>query len=213
VENHSDKNLSADGARHNVTIETMNFLKNLLTFRAPLEMVLRIGWTEGKDHPAPTILGSAILFLMSALETNLESKSKLFKPATLRKIFVLNNYFYIQKQMKVEDMVRLTGSKMTADYERKIVKLKSEYRNESWEEVGKYLDSIDAADIIAKNDRKAIKNKFSGFNEAFELQYNAQRLFSVTDSDLRSQLRTANVQHIVPLYEAFLQTYVNAVAI
>ncbi len=32
-------------------------------------------------------------------------------------------------------------------------------------------------------------------------------MYSVTDSDLRSQLRTANVQHIVPLYETFLATY------
>ena len=54
---------------------------------------------------------------------------------------------------------------------------------------------------------QAIKGKFSGFNDAFESQYNGQRVFAVTDSDLRSQLRTANVQHVVPRYEAFLATY------
>ena len=41
------------------------------------------------------------------------------------------------------------------------------------------------------------------FNESFEDQYNAQRRYAVPDSDLRSQLRTANVQHIVPAYAAF----------
>lgn len=46
-----------------------------------------------------------------------------------------------------------------------------------------------------------------GFNEAFETEYNAQRHYAVTDSDLRSQLRTANVQHIMPAYTDFQNTY------
>lgn len=45
-----------------------------------------------------------------------------------------------------------------------------------------------------------------GFNAAFEEQYNAQLHFSVVDSDLRSQLRTANVAHLQVDYERFLAT-------
>jgi hypothetical protein len=46
----------------------------------------------------------------------------------------------------------------------------------------------DSDELIAKNDRKAIKTKFANFNEAFEVQYNAQRKYAVPDSDLRSQV-------------------------
>ena len=47
----------------------------------------------------------------------------------------------------------------------------------------------DAAEVVARGDRKAIKAKFAAFNEAFEQQYNAQRKYAVPDSDLRSQVR------------------------
>ena len=93
-----------------MTIDTLAVIKTLVsTYRTPLEHVLRIGWSELKEHPAPTILGSALLFLLSALEGNLESKASSYRPKTLQHIFLLNNLYYIQKQLKSDEYLRLLG--------------------------------------------------------------------------------------------------------
>lgn len=72
------------------------------------------------------------MFIISALETNLEKIAKSYRPKTLRLIFLLNNYFYVLKLMKADEMVRLVGGGFVAKYERAIVKNKNDYQSERW---------------------------------------------------------------------------------
>lgn len=106
-------------------------------------------------------MGSAMLFIASAVELNLESKAKSLSPKTLSLIFLLNNYSYIKKNMQAEEMTKLAGSGFTTKYERLIAKCKIDYFTASWEKVQSYLDLSESDDLIAKSDRKAIKNIFS----------------------------------------------------
>ncbi len=61
------------------------------------------------------------------------------------------------------------------------------------------------AQVIPVDYKKKIKSRFAGFNAQFETLYEAQRYFSVPDSDLRSQLRNDNVELILPKYRALLE--------
>jgi hypothetical protein len=65
VKDDDTKNMTSDGARHNLTIETMQFAKTLVGFRPSLESALRFGVEELKAHVAPTPLGSALCTLFS----------------------------------------------------------------------------------------------------------------------------------------------------
>ena len=100
-----------------------------MTIRGPIESVVKNGLpgVDWKEYPAPTIMGSLIQFLLSALETNLESKAKALRPQTLSLIFLLNNYSYIKKNMQVDDMTKLVGSGLITRYERLIAKCKMDY--------------------------------------------------------------------------------------
>eukprot|EP00455_Lapot_gusevi_P011272 TRINITY_DN1518_c0_g1_i1.p1 TRINITY_DN1518_c0_g1~~TRINITY_DN1518_c0_g1_i1.p1 ORF type:complete len:222 (-),score=81.74 TRINITY_DN1518_c0_g1_i1:111-776(-) len=189
----------------------MSFIKRLLEYRSSIEHTMKMSSlsislsNDLREFSAPTVMGSAILYLIHALEQNLKTKASSYKNASLSYIFLLNNYFYISKQIKSEDLMRLVGTAFITDYERRIVKTKNEYRQVSWERALSYLDLSDYLQMV--NNNKAIKNKFAGFNEAFEELYNSQKHFSVPDPDLRSQIRADNVQLVSPLYTQFHDTY------
>jgi hypothetical protein len=52
---------------------------------------------------------------------------------------VLINLFFIVK--KKQDLIRFTGSAFVANSERRLLKLRADYRHESWSEAMQFIDT------------------------------------------------------------------------
>jgi len=101
-------------------------------------------------------------------------------------------------------------------YEKLVKKQREEYQNLTWSKALSFLKVTDSAEILKlcippstpkPKAKKLIKAKFEGFNTEFQEIYNSQRVFTIPDSDLRSQLRNDNVELVLKAYKTFLSTY------
>jgi len=160
-----------------------------------------------------TPLTSITLLILSGLEQNLENKAKTYKNHPLSCIFLINNYHYISKHVGPRSSLPM-GKNFVDKYDSLVKKLRDDYKLSSWDKAISYLDLSDSKEILSKchpvvtkQAKKLIKSKFSGFNSQFQELYNTQRLYSLPDSDLRSQLRNDNVDYVLKLYKNFLNTY------
>ncbi|XP_077866786.1 exocyst complex component 7-like [Saccoglossus kowalevskii] len=102
-------------------------------------------------------------------------------------------------------------------YEDLIEEQKTNYRT-SWSkvltnilEVHKPVSSQRATPEIGgklkDRDRQNIKDKFKGFNNAFEEIYQIQKLYAIPDMDLRKSLIEDNKNYILPPYKLFREKY------
>jgi hypothetical protein len=57
------------------------------------------------------------------------------------------------------------------------------------------------------SDYKQIKNRFAGFNKALEKLFHTQKLYTIPNNNLRSEMREIAKSIVVPLYKGFLARY------
>jgi len=215
VTNKSSAKQPKDGTIYTLTIETLNFLKRLYEYKNTVEgmKLSTLPESQGMEKGKISSLTNITLMILTALEQNLEAKAKTYKPAALSCIFLINNYHYIAKQIGAKSKLQV-GRGLSDKYEQTVKKLREDYKAATWDKVMTFIDMNDSKEILAKCvptvskvAKKQIKAKFTGFNNGFQELYGSQRLYSVPDSDLRSQLRNDNVDLLHKAYKNFLNTY------
>ena len=146
--------------------------------------------------------------LLQWLEVKLEAQARALhsRHATLAAIFQVNNLHYtatfVSRHAQLPALAHyfaLATKHATADY-----------RAASFDKLLAALPTAAEAEALAQSlaaegnssdrSRKAIKAVFANFNAAFDEQCNTQRAFSVSDPELRQQLRHSNVQLVLPRY-------------
>jgi hypothetical protein len=152
-----------------------------------------------------------ILTICNELCLNLEEKARRVekKQPILANVFLLNNYHYILHTVSNNNMLPpdLLPT-FSASYETKIFSEIAKYRA-SWNQTIEFLQEPLSSKAVQlhTSDYKHIKANFSGFNKALEKLYHAQKLYTIPNNNLRSELRELAKSIVVPLYKSFLARY------
>lgn len=201
----------------------INYLKYLATenYSAPMANVLRTEqiWKAGilsKPETDDNVLRDAITNIMEALQRNVESKRARYKDKILSHVFSLNTYWYIYMKTRNTELGRLLGEPcMKKKY--KVVAEESAYmyQKHAWKPLVRLLekeDHVKRQNSYKDNDQAMvvlIRGKMEAFLKGFDeiSQRHRAGSYSITDADLREQIREATVKLVVPAYIEFLNAY------
>ncbi|KAI8381097.1 Cullin repeat-like-containing domain protein [Radiomyces spectabilis] len=229
-ENNAFLNLSNDGTVHELTSNTLNYLKRLYVWRETVEPLLVALGDDGWHNPiSPSVLnnqrgpsgesamGAALLqkFFVDALDQltiSLQTKSRGYKKPTLATIFLLNNYNHILRQIRSPplNMVFDEGTEMKFG---RLVKKQLDSYQESWKPCVENLMDVtyvrggSIKNAMGSAERQLIKDRFKNFNTEFDETWRAQTTYAIPDAELRNQVIRDVKNVIVPMYGRFLDKY------
>ncbi|KAF5958629.1 hypothetical protein HYC85_005854 [Camellia sinensis] len=209
------------GAVHPLTRYTLNYLKYACEFKETLEQVFRehqkIDQTDsttgpdydntnaargGNNHNSnnnnnnnetlkQSPFAKQISKVMDLLDTNLETKSKLYKDTSLSSIFMMNNGRYIlQKTKGSPEIHSLMGDTWSRKRSSDLRNYHKTYQRETW---GRLLNCLnhEGLNVNGKVVKPVLKEKFKSFNTMFDEIHKMQSIWVVSDEQLQSELRVS----------------------
>ncbi|XVF02173.1 hypothetical protein REPUB_Repub04eG0152900 [Reevesia pubescens] len=214
----------ASGAVHPLTRYTMNYLKYACEYKETLEQVFQqhcemqgsarqnVEEQEPRNaiendeywSPKTSPFSVKLMMIMDLLDANIDMKSKLYRDAALRYIFLMNNGRYILQKVKgsveiYEMMGHSWSRKRTSD----LRQYHKNYQRETWSKV---LQSInhDCLQMNGKVSKAILKERFKNFNTMFEEILKTQSTWVVSDEQLQSELRVSISAVVIPAYRSFI---------
>uniref|UniRef100_A0A5B7AG13 Exocyst subunit Exo70 family protein n=1 Tax=Davidia involucrata TaxID=16924 RepID=A0A5B7AG13_DAVIN len=212
------------GAVHPLTRYTMNYLKYACEYKETLEQVFREHQNIERADPATgsdydynaqsdeqrenqSPFAMQIFKVMDLLDTNLESKSKLYKDTSLSLIFMMNNGRYILQKIKgaaeMNDLMRETWCRKRSSDLRQYHK---NYQRETWAKLLHCL-THEGLNVHGKVVKPVLKERFKSFNAMFDEIHKAQSTWVVSDEQLQSELRVSISAVVIPAYRSFLARF------
>ncbi|GER27924.1 exocyst subunit exo70 family protein C1 [Striga asiatica] len=140
--------------------------------------------------------------VMDLLDSNLESRSRLYKDQALGYIFMMNNRRYILQQVKdSEEMKALMEDTWCRKRSSDLRLYHKEYQRETW---GRLLACLNPDGLTSPANGKPVKpvlkERFKSFNSMFDEIHKTQSNWVVSDEQLQSELRVAISNMVVPAY-------------
>ncbi|KAJ8773594.1 hypothetical protein K2173_005840 [Erythroxylum novogranatense] len=211
------------GAVHPLTRYTMNYLKYACEYKDTLEEVFKqhlrmdessdsnVQHSETKEgnprddgKSETSRFGGQLNKVMDLLEENLDMKSKLYRDASLRYVFLMNNGRYILQKIKgsneIYEMMGLTWCRKLSSELRMYHK---SYTRETWSRLLQCL-SLEGLQVHGKVAKPAVKERFKMFNTMFDEIHRTQSTWVVSDEQLQSELRVSVSAVVIPAYRSFL---------
>ncbi|KAF9595632.1 hypothetical protein IFM89_001505 [Coptis chinensis] len=198
------------GAVHPLTRYTVNYIKYACEYKDTLEQVFQEHQKMVSDEneappdgdntvlpvhnlPSPTVKPSPfseqLMTVMDLLDSNLESKSKLYKDLSLSYIFLMNNGRYIMQKIKGSaEIFELLGNTWTRKRSSDLRQYHKNYQRETWSKVLGCLKD-EGLHVNGKVAKPILKERFKSFNAMFEEIHKAQSTWIVSDEQLQSELR------------------------
>ncbi|KAL9648818.1 hypothetical protein ABK040_003750 [Willaertia magna] len=204
-----------DGVVHQTTSNGFSLLKRLLEYPITIENILkekRFNRDRNLGYEVKTYFGKYLIQLLEAMEHNIEEKKKNYGPKqkALAQLFVLNNHYYIYKNLQD---VKLLKKHVPESKLREYRKLKEDdidlYIKATWDDTLILLRDLDKLkpDKNGKYPKKEIKKRFKKFNEQFNEIYMTQRLYCIRDIELKEQLREKTREQVLPTYVYFVNLF------
>lgn len=215
VEKDVTKTPVQDGTVHPLTSYVINYVKFLFDYQPTLRQLF------GEDEtvePANSQLASATMKIMSALQTNLDGKSKLYRDPALAHVFLMNNIHYMVKSVRRSEAKDVLGEDWVQRHRRIVQQHAQNYKRVAWTKV---LQSLSVQGLTSSgsgglgNDgsmstgvsRALLKERFKTFNIQFDELYQRQTQWFVPDVELRESLRLAVAEVLLPAYRSFLKRF------
>ncbi|MCL7047862.1 hypothetical protein MKW94_016290 [Papaver nudicaule] len=213
------------GAVHPLTRYTMNYLKYACEYKDTLEQVFnehkKIDNPSEDDQEGDNNDGNArnnqsapqspfalqLVNVMDLLDSNLESKAKLYKDLSLSYIFLMNNGRYIMQKIKGSvEIYHLMGDNWSRKRSSDLRQYHKNYQRETW---GKVLACLrdEGLQVHGKVSKPVLKERFKAFNAMFEEIHKAQSSWVVSDEQLQSELRVSISAVMIPAYRSFLARF------
>ncbi|KAK2663375.1 hypothetical protein Ddye_001949 [Dipteronia dyeriana] len=204
------------GGIHPLTRYVMNYIKALIIYDHTISMLLEdqdmdcsnaVVELENEQQVSSSITSCALAcqlrLITSALECNLDNKSKLYKEDALRYIFLMNNIHYMVQKVKNSDLRLFFGDEWIRKHNGKFQQHATSYQRATWSTVLSFLrvDGSPASCSILK--ATTPKERCKEFSIAFEEVYKNQTQWSITDPQLQEDLRIANLK-VIHAYRSFL---------
>ncbi|KAM7254191.1 hypothetical protein ACFE04_031873 [Oxalis oulophora] len=214
VKSEISKKPMANGEIHPLTRYVMNYVKLLVDYSETLNNLLEGDEIESDGLLSDDIqrlqledmsaIGYRLLLLISALEKNLEEKSRLYDDGGLQYVFLMNNNLYIVQKVKDSDLRKLLGDPWIRKRRGQIRQYSTLYLRASWSKVLSCLKDEGIGSSSNNASKLALKERFKNFNACFEELYRVQTAWRVSDSQLREELRISISEKVLPAYRSFM---------
>lgn len=201
-----------DGSVPKLVVYVTEYCNLLLEdeYRSILVQVLEIhqGWNNRKFDDG--LLYGQIQNMIKTLEINLETWAETYQEAAVSHLFLMNNCWYLCKNIKGTKLGDLMGEKWLNGYEESAEDHAAAYLSESW---GKLSALLSEEDLTLYPGGRAIKRelvqkRLEEFNKAFDEMYRKQSNWVLSDKGLRMKMSQLIVQSIIPFYKSYIQKYV-----
>lgn len=204
------------GAVHPLTRYIMNYLKYACEYKETLEQVFQFldpkveedrpaRMDENDDaSPRKSQLAIQIAMVMDLLDANLTMRSKLYRDASLRYIFLMNNGRYIVQKIKGSSgITELMGDRWCRKRSTNLRQYHKNYQRETWSKVLQCL-SHEGLLVNGKVSKPILKERFKSFNAMFDEIHKTQSSWVVSDEQLQSELRISVSAVMIPAYRSFV---------
>ncbi|EFC50882.1 exocyst complex component 7 [Naegleria gruberi] len=205
-----------DGVVHQATSNAFSFMKRLLEYPS-IENILKqkrfdtdrmFGYSDIK-----TYFAKYLLQLIEAVEHNIDEKKKQYstKQKSLASLFVLNNHYYIFKNLQDAKIKKHVPEAKQREYKKLKEDDTNSYIRATWDDVLSHFRDQEKLkpDKNGKYPKKEIKKRFSKFNELFQAIYMIQRTYCIRDIELKEELRDKTREEVIPVYTQFVEKYKN----
>ncbi|XP_073391490.1 exocyst complex component EXO70A1 isoform X4 [Physcomitrium patens] len=206
VNKDATKTLIPDGTVHMLTSYVINYVKFLLDYQNSLNEL----FSGSANGDKSSYLASAILRIMTALQTNLEGKAKLYKDVALSHLFLMNNIHYMVRSVRRSETKDVLGDDWVQRQRRVVQQHNMFYQRAAWNKVLLYItgagngsSSGDGGNIS----KTQLKERLKGFSLTFEDLYMRQTQWTVPENELREAVRLHAQEIILPAYRAFLKRH------
>lgn len=205
------------GAIHPLTRYVMNYLEYAGEYKETLEQIFQtnrilaesLSSTAKSDktinlNKSTSPFSMQLITVVELLDENLEAKSRLYKDASLRYIFLMNNGRYINQKIKgSNEILQSVGDTWYRMRSTVVRQYHKNYQRETW---GRLLQCIghDGCQVNGKVYKPVVKEKFKNFNLLFEEIHKTQSTWVVNDNQLQSELRVSISAVVIPAYRSFL---------
>ncbi|KAI7875888.1 hypothetical protein K492DRAFT_213748 [Lichtheimia hyalospora FSU 10163] len=226
-ENNAFTNMSSDGTVHEMTSNTLNYLKRLYLWRDIVEPLLIILGDGGWNHPISLsnipeqqqpygestkgfmLLQSFFGDALDQLTLSIQSRSRGYKKPALATVFLLNNYNHILRQIRTPPLNAVFDDSTEMKFS-KLVKKQIDSYQDSWKPCVENLMDVTYVrggtikNAMGSGERQLVKERFKNFNTEFEEIWRAQTTYAVPDAELRAQVIRDVKNVLVPMYGRFL---------
>ncbi|XP_022972324.1 exocyst complex component EXO70B1-like [Cucurbita maxima] len=204
------------GAVHPLTRYIMNYLKYACEYKETLEQVLQfldpkveenrpaIIDENDDESPRKSQLAYQVTMVMDLLDANLAMRSKLYRDASLRYIFLMNNGRYIFQKIKGSSgITELMGDRWCRKRSTNLRRYHKNYQRETWSKVLQCLNH-EGLQVNGKVSKPILKERFKSFNAMFDEIHKTQSSWVVSDDQLQSELRISVSAVMIPAYRSFV---------
>nr|GMD77554.1 exocyst complex component EXO70B1-like [Ipomoea batatas] len=199
------------GAVHPLTRYIMNYLEYAFEYKDTLEHIFQKNSKPDQQsqgtEPAETDetpFSIQIVTVMDLLDSNLQTKSMLYRDPALRDIFLMNNGRYILQKVKGCPKIRkLMGDNWCRRRSGIVRQFHKSYQRETWVRLLRMLGH-EGLQVNGKIAKPVMKERFKSFTTAFEEIHRTQSAWVVSDEQLRSELRVSVSAVVIPAYRSFL---------
>ncbi|PSR86210.1 Exocyst complex component EXO70B1 like [Actinidia chinensis var. chinensis] len=205
------------GGLHPITRYVMNYLRAACRSRQSLEQVFEEGMAprSGNDYRRlddrsmnSSSLSVQIEWIMNLLESNLESKSKIYRDPALCSVFMMNNGRYIVQKVQDNELGSLLGDDWIRKHTAKVRLFQVNYQRSSWNKVLGALKQDHSA-VGSNGASRAMKEKLKLFNMYFDEIWKAQSTWVIFDEQLREEMKISLVKNLSLPYQSFLGRFQN----
>ncbi|KAI7984303.1 Exocyst complex component EXO70B1 [Camellia lanceoleosa] len=199
------------GGLHPITRYVMNYLRAACRSRQTLEQVFEeiMAPPSGGDRSlSSSPLSVQMAWIMELLESNLESKSKIYRDVALSSVFLMNNGRYIVQKVEDNELGSLLGDDWIRKRKVKVKQHHGNYHRSSWNKVVAVL-KIDNNYLASNGASKALKDKLKSFNTYFDETCKTQSNWVIFDEQLREEMKISIVENLLPAYRSFLGKFHN----
>jgi len=221
IKNDTSKTLSIDGTVYELTSNIVNCLKRFIDYKTPIETMLTEIQNGNLKTNDESLSSQPILKegpqayyndIIDTLISMLETKSHGYKKDTLAKIFLINNYNYILKNIQNTKLSEMISGDIDPKFN-KLIKTQVNLYMDCWNSCVislmdvTYVQDGSIKTTLSKSQKQNIKECFKNFNNKFDEIYKVQKVYSIPDTELRNQMLSEIKQIIIPMYGRFYKKY------
>ncbi|XP_027363586.1 exocyst complex component EXO70E2-like isoform X2 [Abrus precatorius] len=203
------------GGVHQITKYVMNYIMALGGYADTLNLLLvdesSIDPSGNKhDTPALSLCPMACHFrsITNALESNLSTKSKLYKDVALQNIFMMNNIHYMVQKVKSSDLSHFFGDRWLRQHAGRLQRDAKSYEMVTWGSVLSMLRDGSVSNVSQRTLQKRCKE----FSTAFGEIYRTQTGWCIPDPQLREELQISVSQKVVSAYRTYTGRHSSTIA-
>ncbi|XP_010234976.1 exocyst complex component EXO70E2 [Brachypodium distachyon] len=202
--NYTSEAVPQGGGIHEITKYLLSYIMSLLEHRTSLRIILS---DRQEGTVAMETLQDIVATLVSHLETMLEKESFRYQDAGLKQLFLVNNANFVLHQVKGSEIKYLLGDDWVLQHREQLKDNISRFVDISWESV-MYSFHVKTSKIPIFSSLPTLKI----FNLEFERIYWTQKMWTVENPLLRSDMRKSVSQKLVQAYRSYLEDHQNKVA-